>query len=216
MRIVTKTRRVRQNEPRAAEFAILPQHRPRAEALAEAPSGRRGQRGGASGRGRCAPLASPQAGAQAGQAFAAAPGNQLRHPAQTSRSARPGRARRAGHRPAVAAACHRSRLHDRQRGRTSAAVSDTSDLLSDAQLAGAARVGEGGGGGGCDMARVVQRALQRDPLVRTAARRRTAWAKPSCCGTAIGSRRAVRTARASRRCARRSPGKWPLRRHPAA
>jgi hypothetical protein len=50
----------------------------------------------------------------------------------------------------------------------SAAASDMSDLLSDAQLAGAARTGDGGGGGGCDMARAVQRALQRDPLVRTA------------------------------------------------
>jgi hypothetical protein len=46
---------------------------------------------------------------------------------------------------------------------------DTSDLLSDSQIAGAARAGEGGGGGGgCDMARAVQQALRRDPLVRTA------------------------------------------------
>jgi hypothetical protein len=49
------------------------------------------------------------------------------------------------------------------------AVSDTSDLLSAAQIAGAARAGEGGAGGGsCDMARAVQQALRRDPLVRTA------------------------------------------------
>jgi hypothetical protein len=50
---------------------------------------------------------------------------------------------------------------------------DTSDLLSDAQLAGAASAGEGGGaggggGGGCDMAGLVQQALRRDPLVRAA------------------------------------------------
>lgn len=47
---------------------------------------------------------------------------------------------------------------------------DTSDLLSDAQIAGAASVGEGGGGGGgvCDMARAIQRALRRDPLVQAA------------------------------------------------
>jgi hypothetical protein len=46
---------------------------------------------------------------------------------------------------------------------------DTSDLLSDSQLAGAARAGEGGGGGGgCDIARALQVALRRDPLVRAA------------------------------------------------
>ena len=46
---------------------------------------------------------------------------------------------------------------------------DYSDVLSDSELAGAATVGEGGGGGGiCDMARVVQQALRRDPLVRAA------------------------------------------------
>src|SRR6185312_16639904 len=46
---------------------------------------------------------------------------------------------------------------------------DNSDLLSDSQLAGAARAGEGGpGGGGCDTARAVQQALRRDPLVRAA------------------------------------------------
>ena len=49
-----------------------------------------------------------------------------------------------------------------------AAVDDYSDLLSDSQLAGAATVGEGGGGGTCDMARFVQQALRRDPLVRSA------------------------------------------------
>lgn len=48
-------------------------------------------------------------------------------------------------------------------------VSDTSDLLSASQLAGAASVGSGGGDGGtCDLARAVQRALQRDPMVRSA------------------------------------------------
>jgi hypothetical protein len=49
-------------------------------------------------------------------------------------------------------------------------VPGTSDLLSNAQLAGAATVGEGGGGGGgtCDMARAVQQALRRDPMVREA------------------------------------------------
>jgi hypothetical protein len=47
---------------------------------------------------------------------------------------------------------------------------DTSDLLNESQLAGATSAdGEGvGGGGGCDMARVVQQALRRDPLVRIA------------------------------------------------
>ena len=47
---------------------------------------------------------------------------------------------------------------------------DNSDLLSASQLAGAASVGAGGGGGGggCDMARAVQQALRRDPLVRAA------------------------------------------------
>jgi len=48
-------------------------------------------------------------------------------------------------------------------------VPDTSDLLSNSQLAGAATAGEGGGGGGtCDMARAVQQALRRDPMVRAA------------------------------------------------
>ncbi|HEY2011116.1 MAG TPA: hypothetical protein VGH23_19155 [Rhizomicrobium sp.] len=48
---------------------------------------------------------------------------------------------------------------------------DNSDLLSDSQLAGAASAGEGGGGGGgsCDLARAVQQALRRDPMVRAAA-----------------------------------------------
>ena len=47
-----------------------------------------------------------------------------------------------------------------------APAADTADLLSDSQLAGAARAGEGGGGGGgCDMARAVQQALRRDRLV---------------------------------------------------
>ena len=52
---------------------------------------------------------------------------------------------------------------------TIAATPNTSDVLSETQLAGAARAGEGGGGGGgCDMARAVQQALRRDPLVRSA------------------------------------------------
>ena len=46
---------------------------------------------------------------------------------------------------------------------------DNSDLLSEAQIAGASSVGEGGGGGGgCDLARAVQQALRRDRLVHTA------------------------------------------------
>ncbi len=52
---------------------------------------------------------------------------------------------------------------------TIARVAESSDLLSEAQLAGAARAGEGGGGGGgCDLARAVQQALRRDTLVHTA------------------------------------------------
>jgi hypothetical protein len=53
----------------------------------------------------------------------------------------------------------------------SAPAPDNSDILSDAQLAGATSAGEeraGGGGGGCDMAQAVQRALRDDSLVRTA------------------------------------------------
>jgi hypothetical protein len=45
---------------------------------------------------------------------------------------------------------------------------DMSDLLSESQLAGAARAGEGGGGGVCDMALILQQALRRDPLVHIA------------------------------------------------
>jgi hypothetical protein len=47
---------------------------------------------------------------------------------------------------------------------------DNSDLLSESQIAGASSVGEGGGGGGgsCDLARAVQQALRRDPLVHSA------------------------------------------------
>jgi hypothetical protein len=44
---------------------------------------------------------------------------------------------------------------------------DTSDLLSESQLSGAAIAGNGGGGS-CDMARAVQQALRRDPMVRAA------------------------------------------------
>jgi hypothetical protein len=51
---------------------------------------------------------------------------------------------------------------------TSTRVLDTSDLLSESQIAGAAVAGQGGGGGECDMAQAVQRALRRDPMVRTA------------------------------------------------
>ena len=48
-------------------------------------------------------------------------------------------------------------------------VDDMSDVLSDAQVAGAATVGEvGEGGGPCDMGQLVQRALRRDPLVHNA------------------------------------------------
>ena len=51
-------------------------------------------------------------------------------------------------------------------------VPDNSDILNESQIAGAASVGEGigggGGGGGCDMARAVQQALRRDPLVHAA------------------------------------------------
>lgn len=46
-------------------------------------------------------------------------------------------------------------------------VPGTSDLLSNSQLAGATTVG-GAGGGTCDMARAVQQALRRDPMVREA------------------------------------------------
>jgi hypothetical protein len=49
-----------------------------------------------------------------------------------------------------------------------ASAPDTSDLLSEVQLAGAASAGEGGNGGGCNMARLVQQALRRDPLVHAA------------------------------------------------
>jgi len=52
------------------------------------------------------------------------------------------------------------------------AVVDNSDLLSQSQIAGASSAGDdgagGGGGGSCDMARAVQKALRRDPLVRAA------------------------------------------------
>ena len=64
-------------------------------------------------------------------------------------------------------------------------VADTSDILTDHQIAGAARVGEsGGGGGGCDIARALQQVLRRAPPVRAAAidagRAGTAgmWSKP--------------------------------------
>lgn len=51
----------------------------------------------------------------------------------------------------------------------SADAPDTSDLLSESQLAGAVSAGEGGAGGsGCDIARRIQRALRRDRLVHIA------------------------------------------------
>ena len=43
--------------------------------------------------------------------------------------------------------------------------------LTDAQLAGAATAGSGGGGGACDMARRLQEALRRDPLAQAAVAR---------------------------------------------
>jgi len=55
--------------------------------------------------------------------------------------------------------------------RIAIAKPDNSDLLSASQLAGASAVGEGAGGGGggsCDLAQAVQRALRRDPQVRSA------------------------------------------------
>jgi len=51
---------------------------------------------------------------------------------------------------------------------TIARTADTSDILSESQLAGAARAGEGGGGGVCDLGRAVQQALRRDRLVQSA------------------------------------------------
>ena len=97
-------------------------------------------------------------------------------------------------------------------------VPDTSDLLSNSQLAGAATVGEGGGGGG-SMRHGAGRAAglaARSHGARGRWKTPTAQARPSCCGTAIGCGRAGRMARACRRCARRSHGKWPSRRKPAA
>lgn len=49
-----------------------------------------------------------------------------------------------------------------------AAASVAASDPSAAQLAGAARVGDGASGGACDMARAVQQMLRRDPLVRAA------------------------------------------------
>jgi len=50
---------------------------------------------------------------------------------------------------------------------TVSAAPDTSDQLSESDLAGAARAGDGNGGG-CDTIRRLQTALRRDPLVRAA------------------------------------------------
>jgi hypothetical protein len=52
---------------------------------------------------------------------------------------------------------------------TRTAEPDNSDLLSEAQLAGATAVGEGAGAGGAsDLARAIEQALRRDPTVRAA------------------------------------------------
>jgi hypothetical protein len=60
-------------------------------------------------------------------------------------------------------------IHIANQSLTQVTVDDMSDVLSDAQLAGAATVGEGGdSGGACDMGQLVQRALRRDALVHTA------------------------------------------------
>ena len=48
-----------------------------------------------------------------------------------------------------------------------APATDTSDLLNDSQLAGAASAGQGGRGR-CDTASIVQQVLRRDPRVRAA------------------------------------------------
>jgi len=50
------------------------------------------------------------------------------------------------------------------------ASASTGDGLSDAQLAGAATAGSGPTGGDCDMARRLQSALRKDPLVQAAVR----------------------------------------------
>jgi hypothetical protein len=47
-------------------------------------------------------------------------------------------------------------------------AADADESLSDAQIAGAASAGSGPAGGACDMARRLQGALRRDPLVRAA------------------------------------------------
>lgn len=61
-------------------------------------------------------------------------------------------------------------IHLQTQSLTQATVTDDmSDVLSDSALAGAATVGQGGDpGGACDMGRMVQQALRRDPLVHTA------------------------------------------------
>jgi len=60
-------------------------------------------------------------------------------------------------------------IHLTAQSQIQAKVDDMSDVLSDAQVSGAASVGEGGDGGGpCDMGQLVQRALRRDPLVHNA------------------------------------------------
>lgn len=60
-------------------------------------------------------------------------------------------------------------IHIQSQSPIQATVDDMSDVLSDAQVAGAATIGEGGdSGGACDMGRLVQQALRRDPLVHNA------------------------------------------------
>ncbi len=49
-----------------------------------------------------------------------------------------------------------------------AAAPAASNVLSESQLAGAARAGAGGIGGACNMAWLLQQALQHDPMVRKA------------------------------------------------
>ena len=64
-------------------------------------------------------------------------------------------------------------VNDAATAENDAPMVDTfSDVVSESQLAGAASASDagtgGGGAGGCDMANAVQRALRRDPMVRTA------------------------------------------------
>jgi hypothetical protein len=58
--------------------------------------------------------------------------------------------------------------HESAPAMTIARLPDPSDILSEGQLAGATRAGEGAAGGGCDMAQEVQQALRHDSLVHAA------------------------------------------------